>query len=268
MSKTLLVVTTYNLSEYTKACFDSLKNIEDDIDILIIDDCSTDDTIELCEQYGHEVITKDKGMGLTDSWNRAFVEFKNRWFVNDVGMDDNYDYLILSNNDVLVPKGAVTEIKKTFSKWPFSLIVPMSTEYGAGHNRQQGIEYYYPKFGFDWEDPHNYQSTQNSIMKTRDELSNANNLFKLDPIRMKMFNGFFFMMNRDIINYQYSNTQLFDPKNVVTKNEDEFNWSKLIPNDDFSALCKTSFVYHYKGVTLKGDLRNNDTWKKARFGDG
>ena len=64
MSKTLLVVTTYNLSEYTKACFDSLKNIEDDIDILVIDDCSTDDTIELCEQYGHEVITKDKGMGL------------------------------------------------------------------------------------------------------------------------------------------------------------------------------------------------------------
>ena len=28
------------------------------------------------------------------------------------------------------------------------------------------------------------------------------------------------MMNRDIINYQYSGTQLFD-KNVVTKNEDE-----------------------------------------------
>ena len=80
-------------------------------------------------------------------------------------------------------------------------------------------------------------------MKTRDELSNVgNNLFKLDPIRMKMFNGFFFMMNRDIINYQYSNTQLFDPKNVVTKNEDEFNWSKLIPNDDFLFLCKTSFV--------------------------
>ena len=98
--------------------------------------------------FNGEDITKDKGMGLTDSWNRAFVEFKNRWFVNDVGMDDNYDYLILSNNDVLVPKGAVTEIKKTFSKWPFSLIVPMSTEYGAGHNRQQGIEYYYPKFGF------------------------------------------------------------------------------------------------------------------------
>jgi len=54
----------------------------------------------------------------------------------------------------------------------------------------------------------------------------------------------------------------------MTKNEDEFNWSNLIPNDDFPAVCKTSFVFHYKGVTTKGDLRNNEKWKKARFGDG
>ena len=47
MSKTLLVITTYNESEYTKLCFDSLKNIEDDVDVLVIDDCSTDDTVNL-----------------------------------------------------------------------------------------------------------------------------------------------------------------------------------------------------------------------------
>ena len=93
----------------------------------------------------------------------------------------------------------------------------------------------------------------------------ANNLYVCDPIRMKMFNGFFFMMNRNIINYQYSDKELFDPKYVMTKNEDEFNWSNLIPNHDFPALCKTSFVFHYKGVTTKGDLRNNEKWKETRF---
>ena len=51
----------------------------------------------------------------------------------------------------------------------------------------------------------------------------------------------------------------------MTKNEDIFNWDNLIPNNDFPAVCKTSFVFHYKGVTTKGDLRNNDKWKETRF---
>ncbi len=57
----------------------------------------------------------------------------------------------------------------------------------------------------------------------------------------------------------------------MTKNEDEFNWSKLIPNNDFAAVCKTSFVFHYKGVsTFKifddyGSKSNNiSEWKKLR----
>ncbi len=54
MSKILLVITTYNESEYTKSCFDSLKTIEDDVDVLVIDDCSTDDTVDLCKEYGYE----------------------------------------------------------------------------------------------------------------------------------------------------------------------------------------------------------------------
>ena len=101
MNSTLLVITTYNQSEYTKLCFDSIKNIEDDVDVLIIDDCSTDDTIELCKEYNYDVIVKEKGLGLTDSWNKGYVEFKNR----------KYDYFILANNDILIPNGAITELK-------------------------------------------------------------------------------------------------------------------------------------------------------------
>ena len=143
MSKTLLVITTYNQSEYTKLCFDSIKNIEDDVDVLVIDDCSTDDTIELCKEYNHEVIVKETGLGVTDSWNRGYYEFKQRWIYDESGQDDNYDYLILANNDILIPRGAVTELKKTFYKWPFSMVVPTSTTLGVGHNREQSIENYY-----------------------------------------------------------------------------------------------------------------------------
>ena len=88
---------------------------------------------------------------------------------------------------------------------------------------------------------------------------------------MKMFNGFFFMMNRNIINYQNSDKELFEPKYLMTKNEDEFNWSKLIPNNDFAAICKTSFIFHYKGVSTfevfenYGEISNDaDKWREER----
>lgn len=257
MSRTLLVITTYNQSKYTKLCFDSIRNIENDVDVLVIDDCSTDDTIELCKEYNHEVIVKETGLGLTDSWNKGYVEFKDR----------KYDYFILANNDILIPNGAITELKNTFEKWPFSMVVPTSTTLGVGHNREQSIENYYD-IAPDCNNPNYYQEIQDRILEGKKQISKANNLFQLDPLRMKMFNGFFFMMNRNIINYQYSDKELFEPKYIMTKNEDEFNWSKLIPNDDFPAVCKTSFVFHYKGVTTKGDLRDNKKWKEARFGHG
>ena len=269
LSRTLLVITTYNQSKYTRLCFESLKTIEKDVDVLVIDDCSTDNTVELCKEYGHEVITKPEGMGLTDSWNRGYYEFKQRWFANESGMDDNSDYLILANNDILIPNGSITELKKTFQKWPFSLVVPTSTAYGVGHNVEQSILNYYN--GLSVDNPNDYQNIQNAIFNIKDELKKSNNIYQLDPTRMKMFNGFFFMMNRNIINYQHSDKELFEPKYIMTKNEDEFNWAKLIPNDDFAALCKTSFVFHYKGVSTFDVFENygkisNDVpeWKKQR----
>lgn len=268
MSKTLVVITTYNESEYTKLCFNSLKNLEDDIDVLVIDDYSTDNTVDLCNEYGYEVITKKEGRGLTDSWNRGYYEFKSRWIKNKSGFDDNYDYFILANNDILIPRGAITELKKTFAKWPFSLVVPTSTTNGVGHNREQSIENYYQGMSPSCDDPNYYQEIQDKILDVKTQIEKSNNLYQLDPKRMKMFNGFFFMMDRSIINYEYSNKELFEPKFIMTKNEDEFNWAKLIPNNDFASVCKTSFVYHYKGVTAKGDLRDNAKWKETRFNNG
>ena len=271
MSKTLLVITTYNQSKYTKLCFDSLKNLEDDIDVLVIDDCSTDDTVKICKEYGYEVITKEEGLGLTDSWNRGYYEFKSRWFNNESGFDDNYDYFILANNDILIPKGAITELKNTFAKWPFSLVVPTSTTNGVGHNTEQSIENHYQGMSPSCDDPNYYQEIQDKIFDVKTQIEQSNNLYQLDPKRMKMFNGFFFMMNRNIINYEHSDKELFEPKFIMTKNEDEFNWSNLIPNNDFAGLCKTSFVFHYKGVsTFKifdnyGEMSNDvPKWKKQR----
>tara|TARA_R110000824_G_scaffold246785_2_gene435948 strand:+ start:218 stop:997 length:780 start_codon:yes stop_codon:yes gene_type:complete len=256
MSKILLVITTYNESHYTKLCFDSLKKLDDDFDVLVVDDCSTDDTVKLCNEYDHRVITKDEGLGLTDSWNKGYCEFKNR----------NYDYLIIANNDILIPQGAINELVESFKQWPYSLIAPTSTTRGVGHNAQfQSVELFYNGLAPDCDDPNFYQETQDRMLDIKKQIIKDNNLYVLDTARMKMFNGFFFMMNRNIINYEHTDTELFKPEFIMTKNEDIFNWDNLIPNNDFPAVCKTSFIFHYKGVTTKGDLRNNEKWKETRF---
>ena len=91
MSRTLLVITTYNQSEYTKACFESLRDIEDDVDVLVIDDCSTDDTIELCKEYNHEVIVKEKAI----MWILAFSDGTNS--LSDISKRSKIDFSILKD---------------------------------------------------------------------------------------------------------------------------------------------------------------------------
>ena len=257
MSKTLFTITTYNQLEYTERCYHSLKRIEksspevvnnQEIDILVIDDASTDATVEWCTVSGINILKKEKGEGLTHSWNSAYKYFK---------YNKKYDYFVISNNDVLIPPGAINEMVEVFEKWPFSLVVPLSSIYGAGHNGNiQGIEVHY--HGTDEKfvnDPSNYQIVQRDILNVKKDMIARNNLYLLDPIRMKMFNGFFFMMNRNIIKYERKDGNLFDPSFLMWKAEDEFNWSELIPNNDYPALCKTSFVYHFKEKTTK-EIKN------------
>lgn len=263
MNKILLVITTYNQSEYTEQCFNSLKNINDNnFDVLIVDDYSTDNTEELCNEFGYEIITKNEPTGLTHSWNLGYERFKKL----------GYEYLILANNDILIPDGALSELVSVFENWPFSLVVPLSTTNGVGHNAQfQSVECYYENIAPNCNEPVNYQKTQDTLLDIKGKMKKSNNVYLVDPVRVKMFNGFFFMMNRNIINYEYEKDVLFDPNFNMNKNEDEFNWSKLIPNNDFPAICKTSFIYHFKGVSTFDifdnftEISNNvDEWKRQR----
>jgi len=160
---------------------------------------------------------------------------------------------------------------EVFEKWPFSVVVPMSSVAGAGHNAQyQGVENVWTGTPSEWtNNPDKYQIIQREILEHKETIKKKNNLYQLDPVRMKMFNGFFFMMNRNIIKYERGDGNLFDPKFIMFKSEDEFNWSVLLPNNDFSAICKTAFVFHYKGTTVTkikdyGKIANTEEYFKMR----
>ena len=264
MIDTLLAITTYNQLEYTKLFVESFRKLENNrCELIVIDDCSTDDTVDWCKTNNINVISKSEGNGLTDSWNIAYKIFKTR-------IKDNISHLIIANNDILIPNGAINELVDVIETWPSNVVVPLSTTNGVGHNRQQSIDLLYGRQE-EFDDPNNYQTIQDMLLSNKEQVTKANNLFMLDPIRMKMFNGFFFMLSSNIIKYERSDGNLFDPKFLMTKNEDEFNWSTLIPNNDFPMLCKTSFVYHFKGIsTFKiikdyGRKSNDLNWLKNRI---
>ena len=256
----LIGITTYNQLDYTKLCIESINKITDvNCDVLVVDDASADGTVRWCKDNDIEVIEKKKGKGLTHSWNVIYSEYCS-------SVKNHYDYAVTANNDIIIPDGALSEIGDVFMNWPFSLVVPLSTIRGAGHNgRVQGAESHYQIVG-DIDDPDMTQSVQNSILENKNHLKLGNNLFMADPFRMKMFNGFFFCYNSRIFKHERSDGNLFDPKYIMTGNEDEFNWSTLIPKNDYPALCKTAYVYHFKGVSTSNVFENfgdisNDTDK-------
>jgi len=248
----LVILTTYNQSNVTRKCLDTLKLISDKHDVIVIDDKSTDDTVKLCKEYNVKCITKEVGNGLTDSWNIGYQYFK----------DNGYDYFVIANNDILIPDSSLTEMKNVLHKWPGSLVVPLSTKLGAGHNEMQIIDKWYGNQA-EYNEPTNYQVVQDQIISLVQKESESNNLYKFDPVRMKHFNGFFFMMNKDICKYEREDGNLFDPAFPNIKNEDEFNWCNLIPNNDYPFLCRTAFVFHWKGVSFtKAGIKYSNNLKE------
>jgi len=241
MAELLIAATTYNQSKYTKLFYGSLQLLDNSLfDLLIVDDASSDDTVEWCKENNINVITKDVGNGLTDSWNTAYKYFK----------DNDYKYFAIANNDILIPEGALKEMCNVLDKWPSTLVVPLSTADGCGHNKIQSIHHAAGNTDPSRDDPKNYQAVQDSLLHLKKQVTDANNLYIMDPHRIKMFNGFFFMMSHEICKYERSDGNLFDPKFVNVKNEDMFNWTNLINNNDFAMLCRTAFIFHWKGVSF------------------
>lgn len=262
MSRILLAVTTYNQIEYTKKFYESFKKIKDkNVDLIIIDDCSTDGTEEWALENNISFFTNGTPSGLTHSWNTAYKIFK----------ESKYDFLIISNNDILLPDQAITELVTSSIKFNASVIVPMSTPEGIGHNPAQDIFKYYADLREEDIVPENFQQIQDYILEVKSRLNEEKFLYLVDPLRMKHFNGFFFMINRDIINLENKEGWLFDPANLMIKNEDTFNWRVLLPNNHYPWICRTSYVFHWKGVSTGSVFEdfskkaNNKEWIKNRI---
>lgn len=230
--KILLAITTYNQIEYTKILIDSLLKINiQGLDVMFFDDVSTDGTQQYLKSLGYTLHERSKPEGLTYGWNLAYKIFKN----------ENYDILILSNNDVIFEQRALTNLIN--ATVDHQIVCPLTTKNGAGHNAaEQDVLVHYPNIGVIVDKAGNFKRTQDRL--------NAG----IKP--MKKFNGFLFSMSREVISAAWDNDNLFNPLNVNVHQEGDLQ--KRLKEPPHVSL--DSFIFHFKGVSFpkKGIINGKD----------
>ncbi|MCO6500005.1 MAG: glycosyltransferase [Vicingus serpentipes] len=240
--RALLAFTTANQLEYNiKGINSIMANKPDYIDVVIYDDASNDGTVDWCKDNDIPIVTKEKAKGLTHSWNLAYQKFKK----------DGYKYLMFSNSDIVVPKDALEAVIELNKK--YIIVSPLSTRKGVGHQPQQDIRNYYnPSF-----DEYDFTNT--------DKIQEFINEHKLDPDYKKVdyINGFFFSVNRDIIQYEYSEHELFHPGNHNVGNEHELCERVTEP----IAIVLNAYIFHFKGISLEVTNLDNQSYEYNIYRD-
>ena len=97
MPKVSIIIPTFNRSNYLKMAIDSaLSQTYPDIEVLVLDDCSTDQTANLARAYSNvknlRFITNEQNIGFVQNWNKG-VSLASGEYIKILGDDD-----ILDNN--------------------------------------------------------------------------------------------------------------------------------------------------------------------------
>ncbi len=106
--RVVAVIVTYNGSDWIDRCLDSVRDEGGVAEVIIVDNASTDDTVQRANQYGSfvRVVQLQRNMG----FGRA----------NNVGMqlalDDGAEYVCLLNQDIIVYPGVVALLVESLKK--------------------------------------------------------------------------------------------------------------------------------------------------------
>lgn len=98
-----VVLPVYNVEKYIGEAMDSILNQTiQDFEILIIDDCSTDNTILVAEAYNDnriKIIRKERNLGLIHSLNLGFSIAKGKYIAR------------MDGDDVSIPERFTAQVK-------------------------------------------------------------------------------------------------------------------------------------------------------------
>ena len=101
-----IVIPTYNSSKFMPNLLDSIfKNKVDDMEVVIVDDLSTDDTVEIAKKYPVNVVELEKNGGPARARNIGVGEAKG-------------DIIFFLDSDVVVLDGTIQEVEDYFRNDP------------------------------------------------------------------------------------------------------------------------------------------------------
>jgi GT2 family glycosyltransferase len=125
-----IVIPVFDHWVFTLNCLRSISDVLRDSDlkaeVIVVDDCSTDDTREMLARVtGVRVIANEQNCGFIDSCNRGAASATG-------------EYLLFLNNDTLVRKGCFEELLGTFQLKPDAGLVGAKLLYPDGRLQEAG----------------------------------------------------------------------------------------------------------------------------------
>ena len=265
---TLLVITVSGgLWRPTERMLVSLGGVADQFDLALIDDgseCGSGHPLVEREaaSWGIFVIPRagpghaaSRGKGLTTLWNQGYLFFKRR---------RQYEFLILSNNDLLVPDGTVDRLRAgLIAGWGW--LLPVVSWRGSSYRRHRlhdarehesaaatGLSLR-QVFGT-WTDSALYYGTVAAVLRAS-ELGDSVSAITAADARHNL-NGYFMAFRRSsVARIERADGFLFDPAKLNVGNEDELGrrWRRALEHGDDvgrMGVHHGAFVHHHKGATL------------------
>jgi len=187
----LVVVTTCNHLDVSLGSLASISRAVEkaslDWDIVVVDDHSIDGTVQTLRRLGFAVLEKKQATGLTQSWSLGYR----------LAQQLGYKFVIFSNNDVILADSTLATFEyDLLSEIEPVLLVPITSDKGAGHNPAQGISHAYredmPNDTYDnyLDDPNNTNRIALAVKTLGDLISNMKKRCPLSKWRNKArFNG-------------------------------------------------------------------------------
>mgnify|MGYP002623815988 CR=1 FL=1 len=105
-----IIIPTYNGEKYIKECLDSIKAQDFPHEIIVIDDISSDRTVEIARSMGARVIVNDVHKGQVAAKNTGICEAKG-------------NYWLTIDQDDMLTKGALRRLYDEMQKTPDNYII-------------------------------------------------------------------------------------------------------------------------------------------------
>ena len=133
-TKILVIIVSYNFKNWMDRCLGSLQRSDVKVDVVVIDNYSTDNTVQLLKANYPEVrlICSDKNLGFGRANNIGLR----------IALDENYDAAFLLNQDAWVEEKTIGTLYRLCKENPqYGVISPIHLT-GAGDKMDHGFSIY------------------------------------------------------------------------------------------------------------------------------